>query len=71
MTYKAIIEGSGTSWSAYLPDLPGCVAAASSRERVVELIRGAVSVHIEFLRDRGEAVPSPTTREGTIEVEAA
>jgi predicted RNase H-like HicB family nuclease len=71
MIYKAVIEGGGTSWSAFVPDIPGCVAAASSRKRVEELIRGAVEVHIEVLREIGEPVPLPTTTDGTIDVTAA
>jgi predicted RNase H-like HicB family nuclease len=71
MTYKAIIEGKGKSWGAYVPDLPICFAVASSRKRVEELIRGAVEAHIDFLRECGEPVPLPTTIDGTIDVTAA
>jgi len=70
MTYKAIIELGGSSWGAYVPDLPGCVAVASSRERVEELIREAVEAHVAELRERGEDVPPPTAV-ATIDVDAA
>ena len=70
MIYKAIIERGESSWGAYVPDLPGCVAVAATRERVEQLIREAVDAHIELLRERGEAVPPPSTI-ATIDVNAA
>jgi predicted RNase H-like HicB family nuclease len=57
MRYAVIIEGEGNSYSAYVPDLPGCVAAADSRDEVVNLIREAVALHIEDLKQQGEPVP--------------
>jgi predicted RNase H-like HicB family nuclease len=70
MTYKAIIERGDSSWGAYVPDLPGCVAVAATRERVKQLIREAVDAHIELMRERGENVPPPSTI-ATIDVDAA
>jgi predicted RNase H-like HicB family nuclease len=70
MTYKAIIERGDSSWGAYVPDLPGCVAVAATRERVEQLIREAVDAHIELMRERGENVPPPSTI-ATIDVDAA
>jgi predicted RNase H-like HicB family nuclease len=70
MTYMAIIENGGTSWGAYVPDLPGCTAVAASRERVEHLIREAVEEHVTLLRERGEPVPPPAAI-GTIDVDAA
>jgi len=70
MTYKAIIERGPSSWGAYVPDLPGCVAVASSREAVEQRIREAVDLHVELMRERGEVVPAPTTV-ATIDVNAA
>ena len=63
MTYKAILERGKTSWGAYVPELPGCVAVADSRERVTQLIREAVEFHVEALRERGEPVPPDTSIE--------
>jgi predicted RNase H-like HicB family nuclease len=60
--YLVIIEAGPTSYSAYVPDLPGCVAAAETRDDVEELIREAITLYIETLHQRGEAVPAPTTR---------
>ncbi|MGI8706745.1 MAG: type II toxin-antitoxin system HicB family antitoxin [Actinomycetota bacterium] len=57
--YLVIIEGSGESYSAFVPDLPGCVAAGDSSEEVEQLIRDAIALHIESLRAHGEPVPRP------------
>ncbi|HEX9983673.1 MAG TPA: type II toxin-antitoxin system HicB family antitoxin [Thermoanaerobaculia bacterium] len=59
MEYIVIIEAGETSLGAYVPDLPGCVAVGESREEVLELIREAIELHIESLRENGEAVPEP------------
>ena len=69
--YVVIIEGSGDSYSAYVPDLPGCVAAGNSLEGVEQLIRDAIPLHIESLRAHGEPVPMPQTRARTVAVELA
>jgi predicted RNase H-like HicB family nuclease len=58
-TYAVVIEGSGDSFSAYVPDLPGCVAAGDSVEEVERLIREAIEIHLENLRSHGEHVPEP------------
>lgn len=57
--YLVVIEEGPTSFGAYVPDLPGCVAAAETREEVEQLISEAVAFHIEGLRDTGEPVPAP------------
>jgi predicted RNase H-like HicB family nuclease len=59
--YAAIIEGSGDSFSAYVPELPGCIATGESIEVVESLIRAAIRDHVQSLRDHGEPVPEPTT----------
>ena len=59
--YTVIIEGSGTSFSAYVPDLPGCVAAGTSVDEVDARIREAIRLHVESLRAHGEPIPEPTT----------
>ena len=57
--YIVVIEGSGDSYSAFAPDLPGCVAAGDSPEEVERLMSEAVPLHIESLSAHGEAVPKP------------
>lgn len=59
--YTVILERGPRNWSAYVPDLPGCVAAARTRKETEELIREAIRLHIEALRLDGETVPEPTT----------
>jgi predicted RNase H-like HicB family nuclease len=69
--YLVIIEGADDSYSAYVPDLPGCVAAGDSVEEVEQLIREAIPLHIESLRAHGEPVPPSQTRASTVSVELA
>jgi predicted RNase H-like HicB family nuclease len=64
--YAVIIEGSGQSYSAYAPDLPGCVAAGSSPQEVEAVMREAVRLHIESLRAHGEHVPPPSAAGATV-----
>jgi predicted RNase H-like HicB family nuclease len=59
MEYVVIIEEGATSIGAYVPDLPGCVAVGESREEVRELIREAIELHIESLRENGDSIPEP------------
>ena len=59
--YAVIIEGSGRSFSAYVPALPGCVATGESVDDVEACIRDAIGMHIESLRAHGEPVPNPAT----------
>jgi predicted RNase H-like HicB family nuclease len=71
MRYLVVIEHEGDSWGAYVPDLPGCVAAGESEQEVRALIREAIELHIEGLREAGEAVPPPASIAATVEVSAA
>jgi predicted RNase H-like HicB family nuclease len=71
MQYTVIVEKGPTSWGAYVPDLPGCVAAGESRDEVLELIREAVEFHIEGLRQQGEPVPEPRSFGELVEIDAA
>jgi predicted RNase H-like HicB family nuclease len=56
LQYRVVIEQGETSYGAYVPDLPGCVAVGESREEVLKLMREAVELHLEDLRDRGESI---------------
>ena len=60
MRYAVVIENAGNNYSAYVPDLPGCVAVGESRDQAMQLVREAVQMHIESLRENGEAVPFPS-----------
>jgi len=59
MEYVVIIEQGETSFGAYVPDLPGCVAVGENREETMDLIREAIELHIENLRENGDPIPSP------------
>ena len=57
--YAIVIERGDTSYGAYVPDLPGCVAVGTTREEAVKLIHEAIEAHLELLREEGEPVPEP------------
>ena len=57
--YLVIIEESSTGFSAFLPDLPGCIATGSTREEVEALMREGVGFHLDGLRESGDPVPPP------------
>lgn len=59
MEYVVIVEQGDASFGAYVPDLPGCVAVGESRDEAMQLIREAIEMHIESLRENGEPVPQP------------
>lgn len=59
--YLIVIENSEGSYSAYSPDLPGCVAAGDTIEEVRKLMHEAIQMHIESLREHGEPVPAPSS----------
>lgn len=61
MRYAIIIEKGESSYGAYVPDLPGCVAVGETLEEVGQLIREAIHFHIEGLRDEGLPVPEPSS----------
>lgn len=57
--YLVIIEKGKSSYGAYVPDLPGCIAVAETREEIEKLIKEAINFHIEGLKEDGEEVPLP------------
>ena len=71
MRYAIVIERGETSYGAYVPDLPGCVAAAETREEVVKLIHEAIGQHIQLLREEGMPVPEPRSTAEYAEVPTA
>lgn len=68
--YTVIFEHGPTSWGAYIPDLPGCVAVGETREEVEILIREAIEFHLEGMRQAGESIPAPTSEAVRIAVAA-
>lgn len=66
--YLVIIEAGPESYGAYVPDLPGCIAAAETREEVIQLIREAIPLYLEAAREHSQAVAVPTTTAIVVEV---
>lgn len=71
MKYLVVVEKSENGYGAYVPDLPGCVAASKTRADVVALIQEAVQFHIEGLKDSGEPIPLPKSQSEVVDVHAA
>ena len=57
MRYTILIERGPSNFSAYAPDFPGCVAAAATEEETMALMKEALEMHIEDMRERGEPIP--------------
>jgi predicted RNase H-like HicB family nuclease len=62
MRYAVVIERGPGNFSAYVPDLPGCIATGKTLEEVLNNIRGAAEFHLEGMRQDGLSIPEPTTR---------
>lgn len=70
MRYAIVIEKAEKNYAAYVPDLPGCIAAGATIEETERLIREAIELHVEGLRADGLPVPEPSSRVEYIEVAA-
>ena len=70
MKYVAIVVKAGNGYSAYLPDLPGCIAAGDTFEETSRLIQEAAVFHLEGMVEDEEAIPEPSSIAIEIEVEA-
>jgi predicted RNase H-like HicB family nuclease len=68
LRYTVMIEQGETSFGVYVPDLPGCVAAAETRAEVISLIREAIAFHLETLREEGMPLPEPHSTAELVEV---
>ena len=71
MEFLVVVEKGSSSYGAYVPDLPGCVAVGSSRREVLKLIREGIQLHIRSLRDSGEPVPLPSSKSEIVKIKAA
>ena len=76
LTYAVIYEHGPNeegreTWSAYVPDLPGCVSGGETRAECEAMIREAIELHVEGLREEGLPVPAPSSEAGMVEVPAA
>ena len=68
MRYTVVIEKTNSGYSAYVPDLPGCVAAADTHVEVRELIGEAIHLHVDSLRQHGDPIPEPQASVTTVSV---
>jgi predicted RNase H-like HicB family nuclease len=71
MKYLVVFEKGETGYGAYVPDLPGCIAVAKTRARVKRLIREAIQLHVEDMRERGYSIPKPTAASEFVELQSA
>ncbi len=71
MRYMVVIEEGETSFGAYVPDLPGCVAVGETESEVKQLIQKAIELHLEDLQDSGAEIPKPLSKSEYVEVLAA
>lgn len=70
MQYAVVIEQGDTSFGAYVPDLPGCVALGETEAEVRELIREAIAFHLDGMREDGDPIPLPSAHVEYVEVAA-
>jgi predicted RNase H-like HicB family nuclease len=70
MRYAVVIEKAEANYSAYVPDLPGCVATGATIQEVENEIRDAISFHLEGMRADGLPIPAPTSTVEYIELSA-
>jgi predicted RNase H-like HicB family nuclease len=70
MHYMVIIEQGETSFGAYVPDLPGCIATGETEQEVLELIQEAIEFHLEGLKDEGLKAPLPHSYSKLVEIHA-
>ncbi|HEV8443280.1 MAG TPA: type II toxin-antitoxin system HicB family antitoxin [Steroidobacteraceae bacterium] len=70
MRYAVVIENAGPNFSAYVPDLPGCIATGATLAETESAIREAIEFHIDGLREDGSPIPPPSSKVAYIEVAA-
>ena len=68
--YLVIYEKAGANYSAYVPDLPGCIACGDTMEETEQLMKGAIELYIEALKEEGQPVPEPVTTARPITIAA-
>ena len=70
MRYAVVIERAGSNYSAYVPDLPGCIATGTTVPEVEESIREAIELHLSGMREDGTPIPPPSSQVDYVEVAA-
>lgn len=70
MRYAVVIEKAESNYSAYVPDLPGCIATGATVEEVESQIREAIEFHLAGMREDGTAIPTPASRVEYVDIAA-
>lgn len=68
MKYLIVIEPTATGYSAYLPDVPGCIATGDTRDEVEREMKGAIALHLEGLKAEGLGIPEPSASSSYVEI---
>ena len=71
MKYTVVLEKGQSSYGAFVPDLPGCIAAGQTKKEALGLIKEAIEFHIEGLLENGETIPKPHCDFTHVEVRSA
>ncbi len=69
--YMVVLEKGETSYGAYVPDLPGCIAVGDEKEEVLALIKEAIDIHLEMLQQQGLPIPTPCSSSEFVRVTVA
>jgi len=70
MKYLIVIERTSTGYSAYSPDLPGCIAAAETEDEVQREMKDAIAFHLDGLKEEGLAIPKPHSSSSYVDIPA-
>ncbi len=70
MRYAIVIEDAGANYSAYVPDLPGCIATGATVQEVEQNIREAIEMHLAGMREDGDPIPLPSSQVEYVDVAA-
>jgi predicted RNase H-like HicB family nuclease len=70
VTYTIIIEKAGNNYSAYAPDLPGCISTGPTIEETKRNMQEAIAFHLRGMREDGEPIPEPNSTAAVVEVAA-
>ena len=70
MKYLIVIEQADTGYSAYAPDVPGCIAAGDTRHEVEREMKGAIAFHLDGLKAESMAIPQPSSSSSYVDIPA-
>lgn len=71
MRYLVVVEKGPTSFGAYVPDLPGCIAVGETRDEVLASIQEAIEFHLEGLKEDGQPIPQPSSSSELVDIDVA